>query len=274
MTRNTTTFKMLRSAGFSVADANNFVEELNKRTAGTRRTSKISDWEGLINPVVRQIATLASSQCKWGKHPARAEVYAPYLALLRKTRDKIREGQALSKGKTIPEYVRAYNDTKPRDNTNAHIRLEGLRWDGWVPLNVREAFIKAFDVMYTKQEGGKRLVPFSTAGERTASDVRWDRLEATLIMEREARKAMVGCEYMLPFIESAIQVLTSRDLTDVAPVHWEHLLTAVQRKELTDLGIAQAARRMARTEATLPARWAPDTDTDTTWDAATPADQS
>lgn len=182
------------------------------------------DWDYVLAPLRTQIKSLGSSQSLWGSDIVRAPVYAAYLALLRKVRDKIETVRKLNtEDKTIPEIA-----------AERGLPMRGLRWAAWVPENVKTAFTLEFEKMYDRiEKPGRRLLPFSTYVERTASDVRWDNLLAYCVSEYEGRKGL-GEEYspLLEALQEATQAIYNRPITQEAPVNWEHLLTAYTKQRL------------------------------------------
>ena len=119
---------------------------------------------------------------------------------------------------------------------------EGLRWVDWVPRKVHAAFILAFEQMHVHPDlprKGKRMIPFLTTVERSASETRWDNLIIYLTTEIAARGATgkrpgdaQGQAPLIAALEEALDIAYAREITDVAPVDWTHLLPIPSREAL------------------------------------------
>jgi hypothetical protein len=154
--------------------------------------------------------------------------------MLRKTRDRIKEARALNlEGKNIMDIAREKN-----------LSGEGLRWVDWVPRKVHAAFILAFEQMHVHPDlprKGKRMIPFTTTVERSASETRWDNLIIYLTTEiagraptqrREKELPVVGQGPLVAALREALDIAYARGITDVAPVDWTHLLPIPSREAL------------------------------------------
>ena len=222
--------RLLREHGVSAPSANAIVAEMSATQSRKVRVTHARDWDLLVAPLQAQIKNLGSSQHRWGKDPLRAPVFGPYLTLLRQTRDRIRAAQALNAvgdDLTIPEYAAARKPTP--------IPLDGMVWSAWIPQRMKDPFILAFDQLYSTDEGrkaGKRITPFFTAKQATASDMRWNRLTAQLHAEIIARKGIAAQAPLVEAMQEALIVINERDLLDVAPVQWEHLLPKQRQQQI------------------------------------------
>ena len=210
---------ILVKRGLHYNEALAIVAEFEKKEAPYTRILRKNDWEHLMTPLLAQIKTLASSRSKWSSDPLRCPIYDKYLRLLRATRDQIKHAQTLAvmAGQTIPDYAKA-ND----------IPQQGMVWHAWVPFELQRKVRLAFEKLalaraHNKQ--GKRLIPFSTHQQRTASEVRWDKLIAYLLVEVEAHGNNPAHTTYIRLVNTALDACHKRTLTDVAPVKWQHLLS-------------------------------------------------
>ena len=219
-------FDVLYHNGLPYAEAQRIAAEVTAKEAPRVRVVRKNDWKWLLAPLIAQIKTLASSRHKWSKDPLRCPIYDKYLRLLRATRDQIKGAQALATlaNKTIPQYASEYDI--PRD---------GMVWDAWVPASLQSKVRLAFDrlaLARTHDRRGKQLIPFSTHKQRTASNVRWDKLIDYLLVEVEIHgKDDTKAAYMRS-INAALDICHKRGLTDVAPVKWQHLLSDTDQQIL------------------------------------------
>ena len=232
--------RLLRDHGIAPSESHRIAQALAEESEKHNRSGRAHDWGHLLKPVNAQIKSISSSAHRWRQHSLRAPVYAAYMALLRKVRTKIKTAHRTYPYLSIAD-VAAHQDP-PLPNS-------GFNWVNWVPVRVQDAFRLEFDRLYSDPSmpsTGKRIVPFSTAVERTASDKRWERLIAQISVELHVRTAVDprNVEYSLaliaeqqPLIDALRQaqsVALARQITDLAPVDWRHLLTPMERKQLAD----------------------------------------
>lgn len=219
------TVKLLHSRGMSLQDSQNTARELTVRGKARMRITHANNWDALLAPLANDIRIKASTMSRWSKDPIRGPVYSAYLSMLRKTRDRIKEARALNlEDKTIIEVAKERN-----------LSGDGLRWVDWVPRKVHAAFILAFEQMHVHPDlprMGKRMVPFVTTMERSASDTRWDNMIATLTVEIAGRSVVDGQAPLVNALKEALDVAFARGITDEAPVDWRHLLPQSSREAL------------------------------------------
>lgn len=229
-TTKDTLHTLLRRSGMQPSTINAIMAELTDGETQGEIHREGKNWDRMLRPLVEQIRSLQSSQYRWSKDPQRADVYGHYLQALIKTRDRINAARTLCTplGMTIPEAARRYN-----------LVNNGMRWSDWVPLNVKTAFEVAFDHLYsvtlpdaranpeTGEPGrarGKRIVPWRSYYERTASDTRWRNLLVKLITERAGRIVEGPDSPLVQALTQAIEAIKHRTREQEAPVKWEHLL--------------------------------------------------
>lgn len=210
-----TPLQILRKYGLPAPDAQALVAQIEVSERGRARRLRANDWDYVLDPLIRQIKTLGSSQRTWSKIPARYTLYSAYLQLLRKARDKIHEAKDMAKSleMNIPQYA-----------AHRGMNSDGLQWHNWVPDKVKTRFIQEFELLHALHPQGKRLIPFSTHSQRSASDVRWSRLEAYLGTELLLRQREEHSAPLIEALQAAQKVVYNRSLTDVCPVDWRHLL--------------------------------------------------
>lgn len=211
-----TPFQILRDYGLPHNDAQSLATQLEGADRSRARRLRAYDWDYVLDPLTRQIKTLASSQTTWMKVPARYTLYSAYLQLLRKARDKIHEAKDMAKSLelNIPQYA----EYRGMDS-------DGMQWTNWVPDKVKTRFIQEFEILHALHPQGKRLIPFSTHSQRSASDVRWGRLETWLGTEILLRQREEFSGPLIDALQAAQKIVYNRSLTDVCPVDWRHLLT-------------------------------------------------
>lgn len=229
---------ILRRGGYPPSVINSIIAEVVDGETRAEVYQEGKNWGRVLRPLLSQIKSLQSSQYRWRKDPQRAEVYGHYLTALIKTRDKIESARTLCAplDMTIPEVARKYNLTN-----------NGMRWADWVPLNVKTAFEVAFDHLYsvtipdartdpeTGEPGhakGKRLVPWRSHYERTASGSRWRNLLVRLITERAGRIVEGPDSPLVQAMTKAIEAVKHRTREQEAPVKWEHLLPVEDQRAL------------------------------------------
>jgi hypothetical protein len=123
--------------------------------------------------------------------------------------------------KSIPEVAAEQKNPVP---------LDGLIWHAWVPEKVKAALLQAFDVLYKDtlpalgQSSGKRIIPFSTHIERSTTDARWLGLETRILRQLETHEGDAQMNREVEWLEAALDILRSRDITDKAVAQWHHLL--------------------------------------------------
>lgn len=217
--------QLLRDSGIPKHAVSDIMRGISLAESARETVKRAYDWDYVLRPLRMQIQSLAASQTKWTLDQQRAPVYAAYLALLRKVRSKIDAARTLNTvGKSIPEIA-----------AERGLPMRGLRWAAWVPENVKRAFTLEFEKMYALiDKPGKRIIPFSTTIERTASDTRWDMLLARCISEREGRTGPTAGDQapMIQALDLAIKAIHNRDINQEAPVQWAHLLPVADREAL------------------------------------------
>ena len=228
--------RTLRKEGLPLATAQNLAQTIKRKEDARVLQTSARDWDRLMAPLDRDIHSKASTMFRWREDPIRGPVYGPYLDMLRRVRNIIQQARTLNKDdKSIPEIAREKS-----------LSGSGMHWSDWVPRKVHGAFLLAFEQMNTHPDRpriGKRAIPFSTAMERSASDVRWDNLITSMLLEIEARKptarsrgaAITEADSMAVLfnaVEEALDIAYKRGITDVAPVKWEHLLSKERQAEL------------------------------------------
>ncbi len=218
----------LRTSGLSSDETRRVVLSMQADQKRALLAQKANDWGFLLAPLTKAVASLASSEFRWRTDPLREPVYSAYLLTLRRTRDRINTARKLNvAGDSIPQVAaNAFKTPLPQ---------QGMTWQAWVPEKVRHALVGAFEQMYnTPGMRGKRLVPFSTAGERSVSDARWDVLEmriARLTTQHEGDSQQTP---LVAALNAARTAVHRRGLQDKAPIKWEHLLDAKAREELRE----------------------------------------
>ena len=214
--------RLLREQSFSNHDAEVLAKKIAPPNSKRERKLRKNDWDYVIAPLQKQIASLASGQSRWPK--THSVIYGPYLELCRKALRKIRAAQedaATRGGLSIPEYAKLKG-----------IPNDGMRWSNYVPANVKEQFMAAFDTLYAAHPKGKRLIPFETRYERTANDARWARM--TLIVNNliEVTKPEPFSAPLLDALYHVRDIVRTHDDTEVCPAIWDHLLPVSYRKQI------------------------------------------
>ena len=203
--------EVFQKFGLREYQARLLMTELERREeAEKHKNTRNADrnWDKLLAPLLAQIAATAGSSTRWKKDPMREPVYTPYLKMLRKVRDKIRTAQHLSykKNQTIQEAAAERGITE----------MDGRKWSAWVPRNVRDAFIVAFDNL-----SGKHITPFNTVMEQTISDRRWTILENVMLKCKRTYRAESQAQR---YLDAALTALHGRRIEAIAPIQWTHLL--------------------------------------------------
>lgn len=211
--------QLLVSLGMRPDDANTAVSvmENDQRELLSRRKS--TDWKGLMSPLRQQIQSMASSQRQWSKDPNRMQLYSAYLALLRKTLEKLKAAQTLAElnNRTIPEEAATRGITE----------LDGMRWTAWIPLRIREPFILEFEKLRGMSGYSRVTIPFQTRLEARANDRRWD-IHVKHILTLAASTHADAPEQ--EFYKEALNVAANRKINTPAPMQWRHLLTLPRRR--------------------------------------------
>lgn len=220
---------ILRNSGIPHSESLRIAAEIERKEAPYTRVLRRNDWEFLLAPLIAQIKTLASSRYKWSGDPVRCPTYDKYIRLLRATRDQIKDAQTLAimAGQDIPTYAKLNG-----------IPQDGMIWSAWVPFDLQRKVRLAFDRMSVAlgpSRRGKRLLPFSTHSQRTASEVRWDKLIAYLLVEVEAHGTDPAKAPYIRLVNVALDICHKRALTDIAPVKWHHLLNEGDQRTLKGL---------------------------------------
>ena len=135
------------------------VEEHAKTQRNKMRSVKIKDathrnlWRALVYPLRRERARVQTSVQYYAANPDadqyQRETNAAYLALLVKMEDKLNAWRTLYADKT-PKQVAL---EKGMDTHGAH-------WSDWVPANIRDHFLMAYQYIDATRKRGKARTPF------------------------------------------------------------------------------------------------------------------
>ena len=135
------------------------VEEHAKTQRNTMRKVKIKDsvhknlWRELVYPLRRERAKVQTSIDYYAANPDadqyQRETNEAYLALLVKMEDKLSAWRTLYADKT-PKQVAL---EKGVDNYGSH-------WSDWVPANIRDHFVMAYQYIDATRKRGKARTPF------------------------------------------------------------------------------------------------------------------
>lgn len=231
--------KLLRTHGLSHVEASNVAAQIAKREQKRDDVLRTHDWDYVLEPLVAQIKSLASSQKVWGICPVRAKPYAKYLRLLRATRDTIKSYRDTNlANEPIAEVAARASKVLGYD-----IPRKGMVWSAWVPEAIQEKVRLTLEQVYSHPDmarKGKRLIPFSTRRQRLASDVRWTKILTTITTELMAR-VTPGLdrfddpnEPLITALQEAREAVHERSLSAEAPVKWEHLVSENTKKRLNE----------------------------------------
>lgn len=219
--------KMLVDKGLDPASAKAAAQEINRKEDRRARVTHAKNWDRVLAPLLQDIRIKSSTMSRWSKDPIRGPVYSAYLDMLRKVRDDIKSARILNlHDKTIPEIAAERN-----------LSGDGLRWVDWVPRKVHSAFLLAFDKMHSHPDlprRGKRMLPFITTMERSASDTRWDRIATSLVTDIAGREGMPEFAPLNALMTKALDAIYARGIADTAPAIWEQLLTKEDRQALEE----------------------------------------
>ena len=206
--------------------------ELAEKTSAEASTDR--RWNVLLGPLVKTIRGMQSTRAtRWGNDPLRAPVYDKYLALLLKTRDRIKFTRVAPHKtyKTVREAAQALE-----------LDGDGTEWPHWISASTKEKVHAAFDYLYDialpqagrseRKDRGvfKRLIPFAVAGKSAASDKRW----AILLGVLSVRIGQLGGDTESVYaraVYAAMERVRSHGSDEVAPANWVHLLAPDQRAE-------------------------------------------
>lgn len=135
------------------------VEEHAKTQRKKMRSVKIKDtvhknlWRALVYPLRRERAKVQTSVDYYAANPNadqyQRETNEAYLALLVKMEEKLAAWRTLYADKT-PKQVAL---EKGMDNYGAH-------WSDWVPANIRDHFLMAYQYIDATRKRGKARIPF------------------------------------------------------------------------------------------------------------------
>jgi len=135
------------------------VEEHAKTQRNKMRSVKIKDathrnlWRALVYPLRRERARVQTSVQYYAANPDadqyQRETNEAYLALLVKMEDKLNAWRTLYADKTPKQMAKE----KGVDNYGAH-------WSDWVPANIRDHFLMAYQYIDATRKRGKARTPF------------------------------------------------------------------------------------------------------------------
>ena len=229
-------FQTLRENGLCVTESERITKMLNKHENLRLQQTSARNWDRLLAPLSADIKNKSSSMARWRREPnwdIKGPVFETYLALLHKTKERIQQARTLNQAGddlTIPELAEL------RELPNS-----GMHWSDWVPRKAHATMKELIDKLYTNPDigkRGKRLVPFKTDLEQTASDKRWDALITFMnkdILAREGNTRTGRYNGDAPLIDAmheALDLAYTRDAKREAPVNWTHLLSPERRAEL------------------------------------------
>lgn len=219
--------KLLVDRGLPLDVAKDTAQEMTRKENSRARIVHARNWDRVLAPLLQDIRIKTSTMARWSKDPIRGPVYSAYLDMLRMARDRIKNERKLNRDiKTIPELAKEKNLTG-----------DGLRWVDWVPRKVHSAFLLEFDEMHSHPDlprKGKRMIPFLTTTERSASDIRWERLTTALLTDIAGREGVPEFAPLVAMMRKALDMTYARGIADIAPVTWDQLLTKEDRQALED----------------------------------------
>jgi hypothetical protein len=207
--------QIMTDAGIALSVAKEVVSRMEQEEDFNKKKKYDRDFERILAPLDQQIKSLCSSRTQWAKDPVRNEVYSAYLSLCRKVKIKIQGAARIAALKNQSVMEAALE--------NGITEFDGRRWSAWVPYKVRIPFLLAFE----KLPPGRKVTPFLTSIERSASEKRWDRITTHIEVLRHTNPADSEIHR---FLNAATTAITSRTSTAVAPVQWSHLLSTADRK--------------------------------------------
>ena len=199
--------------GLSHEHAKALIAQLDAHTERYRRGEWDRDFDAIIAPLSQQIKTIAASRTRWQHDAVRYALYAPYLALMRKTRDKLKRiaRTALKEGKTIREAALEHGVTE----------FDGRRWSAWIPMHIRSAFMLEFQKL-----PGRKVTPFLSVRERTTNERRWELLVEKVV----GLQAVTPPDSELyPYLDRALTIARQRTSSAPAPRQWVHILPSDDR---------------------------------------------
>ena len=146
-------------------------------------------WDKLRSEITEAMYAISSARTRWRVN--RAPVYAKYLKLLHKVRDKI--DKVREDNPSLPlSTITAQADALRRAHPDGDFPGCGQHWSSWVPPSIRARTEAEFDALYTAEllehrdkrakgtkvpfGSGRRLIPFGTASQRRTIDLKWERL--------------------------------------------------------------------------------------------------
>ena len=125
----------------------------------TMRKVKIKDkvcrnlWRELVYPLRRERAKVQTSIDYYARKPDadpyQRDTNAAYLALLIKLEAKLVAWQTLYEGKTPKQMA-----------LEKGIANHGAHWSDWIPANIRDHFVMAFQTIADKRKRGRARIPF------------------------------------------------------------------------------------------------------------------
>ena len=175
------------------------------------------DWQLLVRPLVRTIASLQHGRPRW--LPNRAPVYQAYLDTAVEVRDVIYAVLHRPDPPTLASFRKPGADPE-----------FGAHWCTWITRGRREATLRAFEALYQaepdKARQGARITPFMTRQQRAELVAKWRALleRVTAIVEdpldpldpryTAARQARQVILHHMAYPSPA----------DPPPVQWGHVL--------------------------------------------------
>jgi hypothetical protein len=209
------------------------VEEHTKTQRNKMRTVKIKDsvhknlWRELVYPLRRERAKVQTSVDYYAANPDadqyQRETNEAYLALLVKMEEKLTAWRTLYADKT-PKQVAL---EKGVDNYGAH-------WSDWVPANIRDHFLMAYQYIDATRKRGKARTPF----ERTPAPPKPKR-------PRRMSKTPIRPPTPIEELRDRMKALDDEALRTTDPHRKEELRMAIiaMRTEQDELRKERARRR-------------------------------
>jgi len=157
--------------------------------------------------------------------PYQRDTNAAYLALLIKLEDRLVAWQTLYEGKTPKQMA-----------LEKGIANHGAHWSDWIPANIRDHFVMAFQTIADKRKSGRARIPF-------------EREPAPKIPKRPRRvsKSPTGtrCPTPIEQLRDQMKIFDNEMLTTTDPHRKEELRMAIiaMRTEQDELRKERARRR-------------------------------
>jgi hypothetical protein len=209
------------------------VEEHAKTQRNKLRSVKIKDsvhknlWRELVYPLRRERAKVQTSVDYYAANPDadqyQRETNEAYLALLVKMEDKLTAWRTLYADKTPKQMAKE----KGVDNYGAH-------WSDWVPANIRDHFLMAYQYIDATRKRGKARTPF----ERTPAPPKPKR-------PRRMSKTPIRPPTPIEELRDRMKALDDEALRTTDPHRKEELRMAIiaMRTEQDELRKERARRR-------------------------------